>query len=110
MPIGTFDDPAGPAPWQNTPWPTNPPFTALVRPSPTRLADHGNFAACSPGGPVFHMWEIGLFPIELLEAPDQIVILRESSGMPRRIYTDGRRHPEDARPDVDGALDRHVGR
>jgi len=98
VPTGTFADPAGPAPWQNTPWPRNPPFTAWGATESARLADHSNFAACSPGGPVFHMWEIGLFPLQILEAPDQFVILREASGMPRRIYTDGRHHPEDAEP------------
>lgn len=98
VPTGTFADPAGPAPWQNTPWPRDPPFTAWGAAESTRLADHGNFAACSPGGPVYHMWEIGLFPLQILEAPDQIVILREASGMPRRIYTDGRGHPDDVEP------------
>jgi hypothetical protein len=47
---------------------------------------------------VFFMSEVGIFPLQLLEAPDQIVILRESSGMPRRIYMDGRGHPEDLEP------------
>jgi hypothetical protein len=98
VPTGTFADPAGPAPWSNTPWPRNPPFTAWGAAESARLADHSNFTACSPGGPVYHMWEIGLFPIQLLEAPDQVVILREASGMPRRIYTDGRGHPEDLDP------------
>ena len=93
MPVGTFDDPAGPPPWSNTPWPKNPPFTPAGAAESQRLNDHSNFTACTPGGPVFHMWEIGLFPIQLLEAPDQIVILREASGIPRRIYTDGRGHP-----------------
>src|SRR4029079_136624 len=32
------------------------------------------------------------------EAPDQIVILREASGMPRRVYMDGRGHPDDLEP------------
>jgi hypothetical protein len=98
VPTGTFADPAGPAPWQNTPWPRTPPFTAWGAAESARLADHSNFAACSPGGPVYHMWEIGLFPLQILEAPDQIVILREASGMPRRIYLDGRAHPEELEP------------
>ena len=93
VPIGTFDDPAGPPPWQNTPWPKAPPFTAAGAAESARLADHSNFAPCTPGGPVFHMWEIGLFPIQLLEAPSELVILRESSGIPRRIFMDGRAHP-----------------
>jgi hypothetical protein len=98
VPTGTFADPAGPAPWQNTPWPRTPPFTAWGAAESARLADHGNLAACSPGGPVYHMWEIGLFPLQFLEAPDQMVILREASGMPRRIYTDDRGHPDDLEP------------
>ncbi len=93
VPIGSFDDPAGPPPWSNTPWPRNPPFTPAGAAESQRLNDHANFTACTPGGPVFHMWEIGLFPIQLLEAPGELVILREASGIPRRIYTDGRGHP-----------------
>ncbi len=41
------------------------------------------------------MWEVGLFPLQLLEAPGQLVIQRESSGLVRRIYIDGRGHPPD---------------
>ena len=98
VPTGSFDDPAGPAPWQNTPWPEHPPFTEWGAAESKRLDDHGNFKACTPSGPVYFMWEIGLFPIQLLEAPDQIVVLREATGMPRRLYTDGRGHPEDLEP------------
>jgi len=98
VPVGSFEDPIGPAPWSNTPWPSDPPFTEWGRAESTRLADHGNFVACSPTGPVYQMWEIGLFPIQILQAPDQIVILRESSVLPRRIYTDGRGHPDDLDP------------
>ena len=92
---GTLENPAGPAPWQNTPWPQNPPFTSAGAAESQRLSDHSNFTACSPGGPVFHMWEVGLFPIQLLEAPGELVILREASGIPRRVYLDGRGHPPD---------------
>ena len=44
------------------------------------------------------MWELGLFPIEILEAPDRIVIKPENIALPRRIYIDGRGHPEDLEP------------
>jgi hypothetical protein len=98
VPTGSFDDPIGPAPWQNTPWPAEPPFTAWGAAESKRLDDHNNFRACTPSGPVYFMWEIGLFPIQFLQAPDQLVILREATGMPRRIYTDGRGHPEDLEP------------
>jgi hypothetical protein len=53
---------------------------------------------CQPGGPIFAMWELGLFPIEILEAPDRIVIKPENSALPRRIYLDGRGHPPDLDP------------
>jgi len=98
VPTGTFADPVGFAPWPNTPWPRNPPFTAWGAAESARLADHSHFTPCSPAGPVFHMSEIGLFPLQLLVAPDQIVIVREASGIPRRIYTDGRTHPKDLEP------------
>jgi hypothetical protein len=98
VPIGTFEEPAGPPPFQNTRWPEKPPFTDWGAAESRRLADPSSFKPCAPIGPVFFMWEVGIFPIQLLEAPDQIVVLRESSGMPRRIYMDGRGHPEDLEP------------
>ena len=98
VPIGSFEDPAGPPPFQNTRWPANPPFTDWGAAESRRLTDPANLKVCSPNGPVFFMSEVGIFPLQFLEAPDQIVILREASGMPRRIYTDGRAHPEDLEP------------
>ena len=98
VPTGSFDNPAGIARWPNTPWPARPPFTAWGADESKRLDDHGNFRPCTPSGPIYFMWEIGLFPIQFLEAPDQLVILREATGMPRRIYTDGRSHPEGVDP------------
>lgn len=95
LPTGTLEEPAGFAQWPNTPWPKSPPFTPAGAAESQRLNDHGNFTACAPGGPVFHMWEVGLFPIQLLEAPGQLVIQREASGLVRRIYLDGRAHPPD---------------
>jgi len=98
VPIGSFEDPAGPPPYQNTRWPANPPFTAWGAAEARRLTDPASLKVCSPNGPVFFMSEVGIFPLQLLEAPDQLVVLRESSGMPRRIYMDGRGHPEDLEP------------
>ena len=91
--VGTFDDPAGPPPYSNTLWPADPPFTAWGAEQSRLLGDPENFTPCSPTGPVFVMWELGLFPIQILAAPDQLVIIRETGGLPRRIYTDGRGHP-----------------
>jgi hypothetical protein len=98
VPTGSFEDPAGPPPYQNTRWPAKPPFTEGGAAESQRLADPTSLKVCSPNGPVFFMSEVGIFPLQLLEAPDQIVILREASGMPRRIYTDGRAHPDDLEP------------
>jgi hypothetical protein len=96
--VGTFDDPAGPPPWQNTPWPSNPPFTAWGEEQSRRLGDIKNVVPCQPGGPIFAMQDIGIFPIEILEASDRIVIKPENSALPRRIYIDGRAHPPDLEP------------
>jgi hypothetical protein len=96
--VGTFEDPAGPPPWSNVLWPADPPFTEWGREQSRRLADIRNVVPCQPGGPVFAMWELGLFPIEILEAPDRIVIKPENSALPRRIYIDGRGHPAELDP------------
>jgi hypothetical protein len=96
--VGTFDDPAGPPPWSNTPWPSQPPFTPMGEAESRRLGDIRSVVPCQPGGPIFAMWELGLFPIEILEAPDRIVIKPENIALPRRIYLDGRGHPRDLEP------------
>ena len=96
--VGTFEDPAGPPPWSNTLWPANPPFTALGASESKRLSDIRNVVPCQPGGPIFAMWEFGLFPIEILEAPDRVVIKPENGALPRRIFLDGRPHPPDLEP------------
>ena len=96
--VGTFEDPAGPAPWSNTPWPSDPPFTEWGAGQSRRLADIKNVVPCQPGGPLFAMQDIGIFPIEILEAADRIVIKPENSALPRRIFLDGRGHPADLEP------------
>jgi hypothetical protein len=96
--VGTFENPAGPPPWSNTLWPAQPSFTPWGEEQSRRLADIRNVVPCQPGGPIFAMWEVGLFPIEILEAPDRIVIKPENSALPRRIFVDGRSHPEDLEP------------
>ena len=96
--VGTFEDPAGPPPWSNTEWPSNPPFTPWGEEQSHRLADIKNVVPCQPGGPIFAMQDIGIFPIEILEAADRIVIKPENSALPRRIFTDGRSHPADLEP------------
>ena len=96
--VGTFADPAGPPPWSNTLWPADPPFTEWGAAQSKRQSDIRNVVPCQPGGPIFAMWEMGLFPIEILEAPDRVVIKAENSALPRRVFIDGRGHPEDLEP------------
>ena len=96
--VGTFGAPAGPPPWSNTPWPASPPFTDFGRSESARLSDIKNVVPCQPGGPIFAMWNLGLFPIEILEAPDRIVIKPENSALPRRIHLDRTAHPDDLEP------------
>lgn len=96
--VGTFGDPQGPPPWSNTPWPVNPPFTDAGRGESARLSDIKNVVPCQPGGPIFAMWNLGLFPIEILEAPDRIVIKPENSALPRHVYLDRQSHPGDLEP------------
>jgi len=91
--VGTFEDPKGPPPYSNTLWPADPPFTPWGAEQSRRLADIRNVVPCQPGGPIFAMWELGLFPLEILEAPDRLVIKPENIALPRRIYLDGRAHP-----------------
>ena len=96
--VGTFEDPKGPPPYSNTLWPADPPFTPWGAEQSSRLADIRNVVPCQPGGPIFAMWELGLFPLEILEAPDRLIIKPENIALPRRIYTDGRPHPPDLEP------------
>ena len=96
--VGTFGNPAGPPPWSNTPWPDHPPFTDFGRTESARLGDLKNVVPCQPGGPIFAMWELGLFPIEILEAPDRIVIKPENSALARHIYLDRSKHANDLDP------------
>ena len=44
------------------------------------------------------MWNLGLFPIEILEAPDRLVIKPENSALPRRIHLAVTSHPADLEP------------
>ena len=58
----------------------------------------GTPGACNPVNPVQFMGAGGLFPIQILQGANQIVILNEWVAVPRRIYMDGRGHPADVDP------------
>ena len=59
--------------------------------------------ACEPVNPVQFVGG-GLFPNQILEGHNQIVLMNEWVAVPRRIYTDGRPHPpaEDMLPSWEG--------
>src|SRR5262249_47168065 len=68
---GVFGDRAGRPPFQNTRWPAMPPFTAWGAAESQHLKDPASLKVCSPNGPVFFMSEVGIFPLEFLEAPGE---------------------------------------
>ena len=108
--VGTFENPAGPPPWSNTLWPAQPPFTPLGAAESRRLTDIRNVVPCQPGGPIFAMWEMGLFPIEILEARRPG---RDQARERRAAAADLHRWPRSSgRPgtELDGTFDRPVGR
>jgi len=59
--------------------------------------------ACEPINPAGYLGG-GLFPNQILEGHNQIVLMNEWVAVPRRIYTDGRPHPpaEDMLPSWEG--------
>ena len=79
--------------FRNTPFPTDPDFTPWGAEESTRLASPITPGECNPWSPVGLMGATGLFPIQILQGPNLIVVHHEAITQPRRIYTDGRRHP-----------------
>lgn len=57
-------------------------------------------ADCQPPGLV-RMMNMA-YPMEILDGPGQVTIIGEWEGQIRRIYTDGRHHPEDPDPTYQG--------
>jgi len=51
---------------------------------------------CLPGGIPFGM--LLPFPIKIVQTPGLIVMLLEADGTSRRVYTDGRKYPDDPQP------------
>jgi hypothetical protein len=79
--------------FRNTPYPLDPDFTEWGAAESRRLASTNTPGECNPWGPVAFMGGSGLFPIQILQGPNVIVIHYEAITQPRRIYMDGRRHP-----------------
>jgi len=82
-----------PAQFHNTPWPTNPDFTEWGAEESKRLASPITPGECNPWTPQHFMGGSALFPTQILQGGNQIVIHYEGINQPRRIYTDGRKHP-----------------
>jgi hypothetical protein len=92
--LGTVGDPNVPAPYRNTPWPALE-FTAWGAAESKRLTTFETPDECKPYGPMGHMSASSLFPLEFARTTKGIVIMYEPSPLPRRIFMDGRAHPED---------------
>jgi hypothetical protein len=79
--------------FRNTPFPDPPDFTEWGAAESKRLATSTTPGECNPWSPVMFMRGSGLFPIQILQGPNLIVMHHEAITQPRRIYMDGRRHP-----------------
>jgi hypothetical protein len=93
--------------WKNKPNTPPPEFTAW---GAEQSREQGRLGvelptpgACEPINPVQFVGG-GLFPNQILNGGNQIVLLNEWVAVPRRIYTDGRKHPpaEDLLPTWEG--------
>jgi hypothetical protein len=93
MGIGNNPD----VPHRNTSFPFPPPFTPRGRELSAYWADPSNNlgARCLPGGgPAGQMSASTFFPIEFIQRPEQVTILFEAMQQVRRIFLDGRGHPD----------------
>ena len=59
------------------------------------LTDLEPGAYCVPGGMPTEMFGGGSYPFEIIQQPDRITLLNELEMQVRRIYMDGRGHPDD---------------
>ena len=94
--LGTGGPDADPR-FRNTPWP-KPDFTEWGAAQSKLLTTPETPDECSPYGPVSYMSGGGFFPVEIARTTTGIVLLLESASNPRRIYMDGRKHPDDLDP------------
>lgn len=88
---------AGDPRWVSTPYLPPPVFTEWGREESARLQTD-NVGVCDLSNPAYFMVDSGVSPLQILDGGNQIVILNETIMQPRRIYTDGRKHPDDPDP------------
>ena len=79
--------------FRNTPYPTAPEFTPWGAEQSRKEGTALTPGECNPWSPMGFMGATGLFPIQILQGPNLIVIHHEAIVQPRRIFTDGRKHP-----------------
>ena len=84
------------------PWPAEPPYTQAGREAQAYWAAHpeeDSVRVC-----VFQLWRIASAPLphEILQQEDRLTILYEYEHQVRRIFMDGRGHPEDEYPTLMG--------
>lgn len=88
---------AGDPRWVTTPYVPQPEFTEWGRQESARL-QVDKVGVCDLTNPVFFMVDFGVSPLQILDGGNQIVIFTETIIQPRRIYMDGRGHPDDPDP------------
>ena len=84
------------------PWPTDPPYTTAGRQAQESWAAHPEddpALLC-----VFQLWRIASAPLphEIIQQNERLTILYEYQHQVRRIFMDGRSHPEDEYPTLMG--------
>ena len=92
--LGTGGDPNVAPNYRNTPWPELE-LTAWGAAESKRLTTPETPDECKPYGPMSHMSASSLFPLEIARTTKGIVIMFEPSPLPRRVFMDGRMHPEE---------------
>jgi hypothetical protein len=83
--------------YRNTPWPKVE-FTPWGAAESKRISTPETPDECMPYGPVAYVAGGSLFPMELARTTKGLLLTYEPSPIPRRIYTDGRKHPEELDP------------
>lgn len=93
--LGIGDHPD--VPYRNSPFPFPPPFTQMGRELSQYWSDPSNNlgARCLPGGgPAGQLNGGTFFPLEFIQRPEQMTILFELMQQVRRVFLDGREHPQ----------------
>lgn len=88
--------------------PLKPKAREILRGRYERLGSESPFAKCLPPG--LRMVTMQPAPLKILQHPGLTVILYETRGIYRQVFTDGRSLPGDPNPSCDGLFDWPLGR